>query len=465
MALTLDGTTGITASGNITGNYILGNGSQLSGIITSVSSLSNGTSNVAAATSGGNITVGVGGTPNVAVFTTTGANIAGTLNATGNANTGNLGATNVVATNLTGTLQTAAQTNITSVGTLGSLSVTGNITGGNLLTGGNIVDTGAMFIITGASGNVTLAPNGTNMLVATTTGANIAGTLNATGNVTGSYFFGNGSQLTGIDATAIQNGTSNVRVAASGNVTVSAAGTANVLVVTSTGANIAGTLNTGTSNANVGNLGATTVVATTLTGTLSTAAQTNITSVGPLGSLAVTGNITSGNLSVSTGTVTLGGVVNANGNGVGNIGSATTYFNTVFAQATSAQYADLAENYVADKKYEIGTVLRFGGPNEVTESDSYHDTRIAGTVSENPAYLMNSGLNSENAVAVALMGRVPCRVVGTINKGDRLVASNIQGVATVLDLNCYQPGCIIGKSLEAYDSDHPGVIEIVVGRL
>jgi len=74
----------ISATGNVTGNYILGNGAFLSGVITSVANINNGTSNVTVVSSGGNITVGVGGTGNVAVFASTGANITGTLNATGN---------------------------------------------------------------------------------------------------------------------------------------------------------------------------------------------------------------------------------------------------------------------------------------------------------------------------------------------------------------------------------------------
>ena len=65
---------------------------------------------------------------------------------------------------------------------------------------------------------------------------------------------------------------------------------------------------------------------------------------------------------------------------------------------------------------------------------------------------------------VALTGRVPCYVVGKISKGDRLVASDISGVATVLDMDLYQPGCIIGKALEDYDSQEIGRIEVAVGR-
>lgn len=162
--------------------------------------------------------------------------------------------------------------------------------------------------------------------------------------------------------------------------------------------------------------------------------------------------------------ITASGIENSLGNATGNIGNSTSYFNTIFAKATSAQYADLAEMYVADQEYPSGTVMSFGGNQEVTVSTISHDTAVAGVVSTNPSYLMNSAQTGDYVVAVALTGRVPCQVVGTINKGDRLVASDISGVATVLDKAKYEPGCIIGKALEAYDSQEVGTIEVAVGR-
>jgi hypothetical protein len=550
----------VIVSGNITANYFLGNGSQLTGI--DATAIQNGTSNVRVAASG-NVTVSSAGTANVLTVTGTGANITGTLNATGNANVGNLGATAVVATNLTGTLQTAAQTNITSVGTLGSLAVTGNISGGNLLintdavitgnltvqgntttinsnvittndlniTVGNNQNTGAALnnagidvgnnnlatwrfnnATTSWQSNIAVMPtaNGTLTLggtsnywgaayvtTLTATGNANVGNLGTGGNISASYFFGNGSQLTGIDATAIQNGTANVRAFLNGNVTVSAAGTANVLVVTSTGANIAGTLNTGTGNANVGNIGATAVVATNLTGTLQTAAQTNITSVGTLGSLSVTGNVSTGNVSGTTGTftnvagtlttaaqanitsvgtltaLTVSGAITVNSGaaataivngattGVGNIGSSTVGFNTIFAKATSAQYADLAEMYEADQIIEPGTVVCFGGNKEITVCSSNASSRVAGVISTNPSYIMNSGLQGEYVVPVTLQGRVPVRVTGIIAKGDMMVAT-ADGRARAEKKP--KIGTVIGKALADFDGTD-GVIEVVVGRL
>ncbi len=163
------------------------------------------------------------------------------------------------------------------------------------------------------------------------------------------------------------------------------------------------------------------------------------------------------------GNIQLGNITNQNSNGVGNIGTSTTYFNTAFVKSTSAQYADVAERYQADADYPVGTVLVIGGDKEVTQSTDECQPSIAGTVSENPGVLMNRGLEGEYVVAVALLGRVPCRVKGKINKGDLLMSSSTPGVAT--KVNDYRPGCVIGKALESYNNDTEGTIEIMVGRL
>ena len=156
-------------------------------------------------------------------------------------------------------------------------------------------------------------------------------------------------------------------------------------------------------------------------------------------------------------------IVNGQANGVGNIGSSTTYFNTVFAKATSAQYADLAEMYVSDASYPPGTVVEFGGANEITISSSSHSTAVAGIVSTNPSYLMNSTQQGEHVLAIALTGRVPCQVQGPVRKGDVLVASSTPGVAQRIGMN-WQPGCILGKSMEAINSTDIKTIEVAVGR-
>jgi len=88
-------------------------------------------------------------------------------------------------------------------------------------------------------------------------------------------------------------------------------------------------------------------------------------------------------------------------------------------QATAAQYADLAEKYLADAEYEVGTVVMIGGEKEVTASQV--GFRAIGAVSANPAYMMNSEL--EGGTYIALKGRVPVKVIGNIIKGQRLVAA------------------------------------------
>lgn len=130
--------------------------------------------------------------------------------------------------------------------------------------------------------------------------------------------------------------------------------------------------------------------------------------------------------------------------------------------ASSAKYADLAEKYIADHNYGPGTVLVFGGAFEVTTTGIENDTRVAGVVSTDPAFLMNSGLAETNTVEVALTGRVPCKVMGAVRKGDILVTSATPGYATVN--NTPAPGTMLGKSLVNKESEGPDIIEIAVGR-
>jgi len=173
-----------------------------------------------------------------------------------------------------------------------------------------------------------------------------------------------------------------------------------------------------------------------------------------------------GNIRANVGGATIatfwsGGINNGQANGVGNIGTSSSYFNTVFAKATSAQYADLAEMYEADAAYEPGTVVCFGGAKEITVCDVADSTRVAGVISTNPSYLMNSGQTGEHVAAVALQGRVPCKVTGQIRKGDLIVSAG-DGRGRVN--NDARSGTIIGKALADFDGQD-GVIEVVVGRV
>ena len=171
--------------------------------------------------------------------------------------------------------------------------------------------------------------------------------------------------------------------------------------------------------------------------------------------------LTGTSLTVSTGNITGGNIVNANGNGIGNIGSSSVFFNTVFAKATSAQYADLAEMYEADGIIEPGTVVCFGGVKEVTLCTEDACRKVAGVVSTNPSYLMNSGQQGEYVVPVALQGRVPVRVTGPVQKGDMMVATSNGRARAEADPAV---GSVIGKALADFDGQD-GVIEVVVGRV
>ena len=156
------------------------------------------------------------------------------------------------------------------------------------------------------------------------------------------------------------------------------------------------------------------------------------------------------------------------GNNTRNLGGSSTKWNTVYAStfsgtATSAQYADLAENYVADKDYDVGTVLVLGGEHEVTVTKYKGDRKVAGVVSENPAHLMNSNLEGDNIVAVALQGRVSCKVLGKVEKGDLIVTSAIEGYG-IVDNNPVV-GTIIGKAIGTKDDDGKGIVEVLVGRV
>jgi len=142
------------------------------------------------------------------------------------------------------------------------------------------------------------------------------------------------------------------------------------------------------------------------------------------------------------------------------LGNTTQWWSKSFTVAATAQYADLAENYAGDADYAPGTIVCFGGEQEVTECTVDMCSRVAGVVSTNPAYLMNGRLESNHVVAVALTGRVPTKVRGPIRKGDLIVSAG-EGHARAENLP--QVGTVIGKALEDFNGD-TGVIEVVVGK-
>ena len=322
-----------------------------------------------------------------------------------------------------------------------TVSATGNITGGNLNSLGVVSSVGTVFAgnlsTTGfmtAAGNVTGGNINTAGLVSAV-GNVVGGNLNTTGVVSsvGTVFAGNISTTGFVSATGNING---------GNINTAG-------LVSATG-NVVG-----------GNLTTTGILsATTING----------------GTLSLSGNITAGNITGNvSGTITVPGtntqlLFNNNGNlgattvtyasnGLSAAGNITaSYF---VGTATTAQYADLAEMYCSDYPYEPGTVVSFGGGYEITLSLVDMDRTIAGVVSTDPAHLMNSNLECENAVPVALQGRVPCKVTGPVRKGDMMVSAG-SGYARA-EANP-TVGSVIGKALADHASGE-GIIEVVVGRI
>jgi len=330
----------------------------------STSSISNGTSNVSIPVADGPVFISAAGVANVVAINLGGGTVTGFWSVTGNVSAGNISSTgsmnisgnvdagNVSGTLLTGTLATAAQPNVTSVGTLTSLDVTGNIAGGNvsgtLLTGTlataaqpNVTSVGTLTSLT-TSGNVLAANINSNAAVTgvtgtfsgnvsggnlTTAGAVIAianvsggnlissgllsvtgnanvGNLGTSGNINAGYFIGDGSQITNVTASSVS------ALTLTGNTLSS-----NVIFSSLTSV---GTL---TSLDVTGNIAGGNVSGTLLTGTLATAAQPNVTSVGTLTSLDVTGNIAGGNVSGTLLTGTLATAAQPNVTSVGTLTS------------------------------------------------------------------------------------------------------------------------------------------------
>jgi len=164
----------------------------------------------------------------------------------------------------------------------------------------------------------------------------------------------------------------------------------------------------------------------------------------------------------STSLVGVLGITNLNGSGIGNIGAAGAVFNTVFATATTALYADVAERFAADVEMLPGTVVELGGSAEITESVNELSENVFGVISTRAAYLMNSGAGTDSThPPIAMTGRVPVRVTGSICKGDRLVAAG-NGLARAAKPGEATAFNTIGRALESKESESLGVIEAIV---
>ena len=217
-------------------------------------------------------------------------------------------------------------------------------------------------------------------------------------------------------------------------------------------------------SATLTNLGSATLTATIVANSVALGTDTTGNYVG---AGATSGNGISGSVSSEGGTFTVSSnATNANTGSTIVFRDSSGNFSAglITATTTAARYADLAERYTADADYEPGTVLVFGGEAEVTQTTSKYDRRIAGIVSTDPAFLMNESL--EDGVSVGLVGRLPCKVVGEVRKGDLMVSSDTAGHAEAWRDESNPPaGSVIGKALENKTGAGADVIEVVVGRI
>jgi hypothetical protein len=155
-------------------------------------------------------------------------------------------------------------------------------------------------------------------------------------------------------------------------------------------------------------------------------------------------------------------IVNGAGNAVGNIGSSSSYFNTVFAQATTALYADVAERFAADEVYLPGTVVELGGANEITRVKDDASDRVFGVISTRPAFTMNGGAgDNETHPPVAMTGRVPVLVSGIVAKGDRLISAG-DGIARAAAPGEATAFNVIGRALVGKTTTELGTVEAIV---
>jgi hypothetical protein len=290
----------------------------------------------------------------------------------------------------------------------------------------------------------------------------VAGGVGVVGNVYAGAFYGAATGLTSVPAGNISGTVANATHASTANTVVDAAQGNITSVGTLTGLSVA-----------AGSITATTPILITQTWNNSSVAFTGIRQ-----------NITNSNSAVGsflldlqvggTSQFTIGRdgsiIVGQSGNGSITANVLTTGANTTAGSITgnwsltagsrlNATYADLAEYYEADAQYEPGTVLEFGGEKEVTLAQD-GTARVAGVVSTDPAYAMNTKCPGI-ATAIALQGRVPTKVRGSVRKGDMMVSA---GNGYARPWNNPQMGTVIGKALENFDGIE-GVIEVAVGRL
>jgi hypothetical protein len=299
------------------------------------------------------------------------------------------------------------------------------------------------------------------------------------------YFYGDQTVYTGYVFSGVDG--ERVKISSAGNLVINATTTSTTTttgaLVVKGGAGVAGTMTVGGTITGKTNTGGVSAVSND-SGSLSIRGDTtnaavisfhrpaayainmgldtdNVFRIGGWSATANCFQLTGAGALTLTGGITTTGNIVPSANLTYNLGSPTAWWNNMYGKAIQAQYADLAEHYTADDLYGPGTVVVFGGEQEITTTDISHDPRAAGVISTDPAYLMNA---ANPGLPVALTGRVPCLVQGPVFKGQVLVTSTTLGTAQGIDNTKYVPGCVLGKALATINSNTIETIEVVVGR-
>ena len=406
-----------------------------------------------------------------------GANIAGNLLSTGSINntSGIITQGNLIAANLI-TAGTVINSGIVTTGNLsaGNISSNGTTNVNALIASGNITASGMTAVqVNGNLQGTILTANQPNI-----TGVSTAANLAVASVYTNNYRFANGTpyvstsiaNTTEISANIPNGGSVGLSLVATG-VTAGTYGDQSSIpkfttdskgrIISATNVSVATSLtvsgSSGTGTVSLLSQGLTiaggTDISTTASGQTVTIADTStLSSVTGRGATTSTAVTLSGGLTVGTSLL-------PSANVTVNIGSSTSWFNTIFGKAVQAQYADLAENYVADAKYAPGTVVVFGGDSEITTTTTFADARVAGAISTDPAYLMNG---ATDGLPVALRGRIPLLVYGPVTKGDSLVTSDQPGYAQSVGTQLTYGQAVFAKSLTTDLTDGAKTIEAVI---
>jgi hypothetical protein len=313
--------------------------------------------------------------------------------------------------------------------------------------------------------------------------ANVSGAFRAAGAVTivgtsdhtGAATFANTVSITGaanVISTFGVNGAANL---ASTLGVVGAVAMSNTLSVTGTATFTANIVGSVTGNSNTCSRTITAGSYLTGGGALSADRTLNVDATDAATASKVVARDASGNFSANVVTASLSGTAtNANfllynsgfrsatdsntGNSiVARDGSGNFSAGVISATATAARYADLAEKYLADAEYPVGTVISVGGDKEVTAATGSDRSRPIGVISENPAYMMNKDL--EGGTYVALKGRVPVRVFGIVQKGDSLGPAHAPAAPGTAQVRYDH---VFAVALTDHNEYNEGIVEAVI---